>query len=58
MPTARMILSGEKNSGALIGEFLDDLPHVVASFGIEPRGRLVEENHLRLPDPLGPPQFR
>ena len=44
------ILRGEQNGGPLLGELLNDLPHVDARFGVEPRGRLIEEDHLRLPD--------
>ena len=38
------ILRREQHRRAVLGEFLDGLPHLEASLGVEPGRRLVEED--------------
>ena len=47
------VLSGEQHGGAGRDQLLDELPQVVAGPGIEPGGRLVEEQHRRSGDEAG-----
>ena len=44
------LLRGEQHRRALPREFFDRLPHLDAALWVEPRGRLVEEDHRRVPD--------
>jgi hypothetical protein len=44
------ILRREQYRRAVLGEFLDGLPHLDAPLGVEPGRRLVEEDDLRIPD--------
>ena len=44
------VLRGEQHRRALPGELLDAVPHLDASLRVEPGGRLVQEDHRRVPD--------
>ena len=44
------ILRREQHRRAVLGEFLDGLPHLDARLGVEPGRRLVEEDDRRIPD--------
>ena len=44
------VLRREQHRGAVLGEFLDGLPHLDAPLGVEPGRRLVEEDDRRIPD--------
>jgi predicted ATPase/DNA-binding SARP family transcriptional activator len=44
------VLRGEQHRDALPGELPDAVPHLDAGLRVEPGGRLVQEDHRRLPD--------
>src|SRR5215469_17196941 len=44
------VLRCQQHRRALLGEFLDGLPHLDARLGVEPGRRLVEEDDRRIPD--------
>ena len=44
------VLGGEQHSRAAAGELLDAAPHLEAGLGVQPGGRLVEEDHGRIAD--------
>src|SRR5215218_11210137 len=44
------VLGGEQHRRALPGELLDAVPYLDAPLGVEPGGRLVEEDDRRIPD--------
>ena len=44
------ILRGEQHRGAVLGEFLDGLPHLDARLRVEAGGRFVEEDDRRMTD--------
>ena len=44
------VLRGEQHRRALPGELLDAVPHLDARLRVEPGGRLVQEDHRRIPD--------
>jgi hypothetical protein len=44
------ILRREQHRRAVLGEFLDGLPHLDARLGVEPGRRLVQEDDRRIPD--------
>jgi hypothetical protein len=44
------ILRREQHRRAVLGKFLDAVPHLDARLGVEPGRRLVQEDHRRIPD--------
>ena len=44
------ILRGEQDGRSGGSQFPDCMPHLVARLGVQAGGRLVQENHLRIPD--------
>src|ERR1700729_3452045 len=47
------VLGGEQQRGAVGHQRADDVPHAQPGSWIQARGRLVEEQHLRVPDQAG-----